>query len=173
MAHQTHPTSPHPTPAPAAGTANAQAPEGHAAPGTGPGGRPARMIIVLCFTITAIAMALIYWRWANVVEPSSYIIVHGNGDASLNGTVITVSTENRQEVVVMETLSPQNGYAVTIFLHPGNYYFSATHGDTVLLEGPMLVAHRRWKTIPLAPKPSSGEAAGTGGGDAGRRAGVS
>ena len=139
------------------------------------------MVVVLCFTLTAVATALIYWRWANVTEPSSYVIVQGS--EPLNGTVVTISAENRQDVVAMGTLSADNNYSVTIFLHPGTYWFSAVQRETTLLEGPMFVAHRRWKTIPLTPPPQrtpgeAGSGAGNGrgeaaGGDAAGRAGVS
>jgi len=112
-----------------------------------PAGRAARMIVVLCFAITALATALIYWRWANVTEPSSYVIVQGAADH--NGTFVTVSSEYGTDVVATATLTPENQYAVTIFLHPGNYWLSAAQNGTKLVEGNMLVAHRRWKTVQL------------------------
>lgn len=130
------------------------------------------MIVVLCFVITAIAMALIYWRWANVVEPTSYVIVQGSEE--LGGTVVTVSTARGGAVVAMATLDSNNNYAVTIFLHPGNYWFSATHKETTLREGELLVLHRRWSTIPLPqPKPTAGEARSGAGRDTRRGAGIS
>lgn len=129
------------------------------------------MIVVLCFAIATLATALIYWRWANVSEPTSYVIVEGTADHT--GTVITVSTEMGGEVVVMETLTPENQYAVTIFLHPGTYWFHAGHRGTTLIEGPMLVAHRRYRTIRLQPlgKPDAPSADTPG--DKARAAGVS
>ena len=116
-------------------------------PSPAPGGRTARMIVVLCFVIATIATALIYWRWANVSEPTSYVIVEGAEE--FNGTVVTVSTERNGEVVAMQTLSPENQYGVTIFLHPGTYWFVAEQSGTTLIEGNLLVAHRRWSTIQL------------------------
>jgi hypothetical protein len=109
------------------------------------------MIVVLCFVITTVATALIYWRWANVTEPSSYIIVQGQAEHS--GTVVVIRSNQHPEA--MATLSPDNQYAVTIFLHPGTYTLTATHNGETLIHGDMLVAHRRWKTIILRPRRSA------------------
>jgi len=135
----------------------------------GPHGRLARMIVVLCFLITFAATSLIYWRWANVTEPTSYIIVQGTAEHS--GTVVTVSQARDADVVAMAVLKPENQYAVTIFLHPGAYWFSAAQNGNTLMAGDLWVAHRRWKTIALRPlhpptadasgKPVSGTASGT------------
>ena len=128
-----------------------------------PGGRAARVIVVLCFAITTVATALIYWRWANVTEPTSYVIVQGAEEH--NGTVITISPENSSDVV-MTTLSPQNHYAATIFLQPGMYTLTATQNGATLIHGDVLMAHRRWKVIQLrSSKPLAGNTP--------RRAGVS
>jgi hypothetical protein len=109
------------------------------------------MVVVLCFAITALATALIYWRWANVTEPSSYVIIQG--DAGHNGTVITVSSppEHGGEVVAMATLSADNQYAVTIFLQPGKYQLTAAQAGTTLLSTDLWVAHRHWYTLQLKP----------------------
>ena len=112
------------------------------------GGRLPRLIVVLCFVITTVATALIYWRWANVTEPSSYVIVQGQEEH--NGTVVVIRSDYHPEA--MATLSPQNQYAVTIFLHPGTYTLTATRNGETLIHGDLLVVHRRWKTILLRPR---------------------
>jgi hypothetical protein len=117
------------------------------------------MIVVLCFVITVVATSLSYWRWANVTEPTSYIIVQGT--AEQNGTVVTVSQARDADVVAMAVLRPENQYAVTIFLHPGTYWFDATQNGDRLLAGDLLIAHRRWKTILLRPAPAPPPAPGT------------
>jgi hypothetical protein len=148
VAGQIPPTSIHATPAgpstPSNGHTGDAAPMAPSAPA---GGRLARMIVVLCFAITILATALIYWRWATVTEPSSYIIVQG--DEEHNGTVVVISPHDRPETSTMATLSPENHYAATIFLHPGAYTLTATLNGEKLLNGDMLVAHRRWKLIQL------------------------
>ena len=111
------------------------------------------MIVVLCFAITTLATALIYWRWANVTEPSSYVIVQGTEEH--NGTVVVVRPDHQPDAVAMATLSPQNEFAATIFLHPGTYTLTATHNGETLVHGEMLVAHRRWRTILLRPRRSA------------------
>ena len=115
------------------------------------------MVVVLCFAITALATALIYWRWVSVAEPSSYVIIEGDPD--YNGTVVTVSPPPEQGgEVVMATLSPDNQYAVTIFLNPGKYQLTAAQGGTTLLSTELWVAHRRWKSIQLPKrKPASSD----------------
>src|SRR5204863_344912 len=62
------------------------------APASSSNGRLARMIVVLCFVITGVATALIYWRWANVTEPSSYVVVQGEKEH--NGTVVVGSADD-------------------------------------------------------------------------------
>lgn len=105
------------------------------------------MIVVLCFVITTVATALIYWRWVNVTEPTSYVIVEGAEEH--NGTVVTVCPEGSADPLATATLDPTNQYAVTIFLHPGTYTLTATQNGETLVQGGMLVAQRRWKTIVL------------------------
>ena len=111
-------------------------------------GRLVRLIVVLCFAITTLATALIYWRWANVTEPSSYVIVQGTQEH--NGTVIVIRSDHHPDA--MATLSPDNHFSATIFLHPGTYTLTATLNGETLIHGDMLVAHRRWKTILLRPR---------------------
>ena len=154
-------STPHPSPTPpphSDAPASTQTPLSTAPAPPPPGGRLARLIVVLCFTITFLATALIYWRWANVAEPSSYVVVEGAEEH--NGTVITVSTiEAANDVVATATLSSQNNYAVTIFLNPGDYRFSAfQHGNT-LVETRLLVPHRRFKVITLRKRSETGAAA--------------
>ena len=105
------------------------------------------MIVVLCFAITILATALIYWRWANVTEPTSYVIVQG--EAEHNGTVVVVTSSQNTDTIAMATLSPDNHYSATIFLHPGTYTLTATQNGETLIHGDMFVAYRRWKAIPL------------------------
>lgn len=140
---------------PPAAPSNGRTADGRpAAPASAPtGGRLARMIVVLCFVITFLATALIYWRWANVTEPSSYVIVQGTEEH--NGTVVVVRPNHQPDVVAMATLSPQNEFSATIFLRPGTYTFTATQNGETLIHGEMLVAHRRWRTILLRTRRSA------------------
>jgi hypothetical protein len=129
-----------------------------------PGARLARLIVVLCFVITTLATALIYWRWVNVSEPTSYIVIQG--EESYNGTYITVSARDRTadpsaDVVATATLSPENHYVATIFLQPGTYNLTATQNGETLINDDLWVVHRRWKAIILRPrKPPANAAAG-------------
>ena len=108
-------------------------------------GRVARMVVVFSVALTITATALIFWRWANVTEPSSYVIV--NGDASCNGTVVVVRSAEHPDAVA--TLSGDNNYAAAIFLHPGTYTLTATLNGDTLAHGNMLLAHRRAKVITI------------------------
>ena len=157
----TPPSAPAPMPA---GRSNGDAADASATlhgPYVGSGRLP-RVIVVLGFGITAVATALIYWRWANVIEPTSYVVVQGQAEHS--GTVVTIRSEHHPEA--MATLTPQNQYGATIFLHPGHYTLTATLNGDTLIHGDMLVAHRRWKTIFLRPRRAAA-------GDPSRAAGVS
>src|SRR3954468_5932041 len=123
------------------------------APATASNGRLARMIVVLCFLITTVATALIYWRWANVTEPSSYVVVQGEKEH--NGTVVVVSADRENDTVAMATLAPDNHYSATIFLQPGTYTLTATQNGEILIHGELWMAYRRWKMILLRPRASA------------------
>ena len=125
-----------PAPAVAAG------PPGSADPARG---RLARMIVMFSLALTVLATVLIYWRWANVTEPTSYITVEGN--EGHNGAVVVVRSAANHEVMV--TLSPDNGYAATIFLHPGTYTLTATLNGQTLIHGELLAVHRRMRVLRL------------------------
>ena len=124
----------------------------HAPPG-GVHGRIARLVVVFSFALTIIATSLIYWRWANVTEPSSYIIIEG--DEACNGTVVEVKSNDEPDTTAMATLSKENNFAAAIFLQPGSYKVSATlNGQHLAHVNDLLVAHRRAKVIKLrGPKP--------------------
>jgi hypothetical protein len=110
---------------------------------------------VLCFAITIVATSLIYWRWTNVTEPSSYIIIEG--DETCNGTVVVVTSREHPDAVA--TLSKDNDYAAAIFLHPGSYTLTATLNGDRLAHGNLLLAHRRAKVITLrGPKSAAATA---------------
>ena len=125
-------------------------------------GRLPRLIVVLCFVITTLATALIYWRWANVTEPTSYVIVQGQKEH--NGTVIVIRSDHQPEA--MATLTPENQYTATIFLHPGPYTLTATLNGETLVHVNRVAAHRRWTTVLLRPRQGRG-------GDSAASAGVS
>ena len=129
------------TTAPARGPGDV-APAAAADPGRG---RLARMIVLFSLALTVLATALIYWRWANVTEPTSYITVEGN--EGHNGAVVVVRSASQHEAMV--TLSPENGYAATIFLHPGTYTLTATLNGQTLIHGELLAIHRRMRVLRL------------------------
>lgn len=110
-------------------------------------GRLARLIIVLCFGITLLATMSIYWRWATVTEPTSFIFIEG--DDSHDGTLVVINRGERTDPLAMTTLSKANNYAVTIFLHPGTYTITATLNGEDLVNGKLLVGDRRWTPIKL------------------------
>ena len=128
-----------PVPAPDTGDAP------HAAAADPARGRLARMIVMFSLALTVLATALIYWRWANVTEPTSYITVEGN--EGHNGAVVVVRSAANHEAMV--TLSPDNGYAATIFLHPGTYTLTATLNGQTLIHGELLAIHRRMRVLRL------------------------
>ena len=119
--------------------------EGHHPPADPVRARLARMIVVFSLALTVVATALIYWRWASVKEPSSYIVVEGN--EGHNGAVVVVRSPSQPEA--MATLSPENGYAATIFLQPGTYTLTATLNGETLVHGELLALHRRMRVLRL------------------------
>lgn len=117
-------------------------------------GRFVRFVIVCCIALTLVAAALIYWRWANVYEPTSYIMVFGN--ESHNGTVIVVSAPDFPDS--MATLSRDNNYTAAIFLHPGTYTITATLNGQPLARSLFTVTGRIGKTLNLVPQQGKGAA---------------
>jgi hypothetical protein len=76
-------------------------------------------ILALLIVATVVMVASIWYRWSGVREPTTAVIMHG--DASLDGTQITVSGER----TVTATLDASNDYHVPILVDPGEYVVTA------------------------------------------------
>ena len=72
-------------------------------------------ILVLLVASTVVMVAFIWYRWSGVREPTTAVIMRG--DATLDGTEITVSGER----TVTATLDASNKYYVPILVEPGEY----------------------------------------------------
>ena len=124
-------------------------------------GRFVRAVIVFSIALTLLATASIYWRWANVYEPTSYITVLGN--ESLNGTLVVVSSPDYPESPWNVTLTKDNNYIAAIFLHPGSYTVTATLNGQPLAKAPFSITGRKAaslnltarRPVPVAPGHSS------------------
>ena len=131
-------------------------------------GRFVRAVIVFSVALTVLASASIYWRWANVYEPTSYIMVLGN--EALDGTLVVVNSPDFPES--MATLSRENNYVAAIFLHPGSYTVTATLNGEQLARSPFAVSGRNAATLNLtARRPGPGRVGATGATGAARAAG--
>jgi hypothetical protein len=119
-------------------------------------GRFVRLVIVFSIALTLLAAASIYWRWANVYEPTSYIMVFGN--EALDGTLVVVNSPDYPES--MATLTRDNNYIAAIFLHPGSYTVTATLNGEQLARSPFVISGRNTATLNLtARRPGAGRAA--------------
>jgi hypothetical protein len=107
-----------------------------------------RIVICTCLAVTVLAAASIYWRWSSIVEPTSYIVVHG--DESHTGTVIVVKSMDHPGA--MATLSKDNEYSTSIFLHAGSYRIVATRQGEELVNTTLLLGHRQAGIIDLRRK---------------------
>jgi hypothetical protein len=101
-------------------------------------GRIARTVIVTSVALTLMTTASIYWRWATVTEPSTFVVVHGT--EKHNGTVVVVSSPNGPDA--MATLCKENDYAAAIFLHPGLYKVTATLNGEDLVRADLTLSGR-------------------------------
>jgi hypothetical protein len=115
-------------------------------------GRFVRGVVVGSVALTLLAAASIYWRWANVYEPTSYITVLGNED--LNGTLVVVSSPNYPES--MATLNRDNNYTAAIFLHPGSYTVTATLNGRPLAHAGFVVGGRKAASLNLSARRPTG-----------------
>jgi len=97
--------------------------------------------------LTLLAAASIYWRSANVYEPTSYITVLG--DESFNGTHVVVASPDHPDVESNVTLTKDNNYVAAVFLHPGSYTVTATQNGRVLARVPFVVSGRRAVSLNL------------------------
>ena len=111
-------------------------------------GRFVRFVVVFSVALTLVASASIFWRWANVYEPSSYVAVYGN--ESFNGTQIIIRSPDHPDA--MATLTPENNYATAIFLHPGSYTITATLNGQPLVEQFLVLGHRKAAWVNLSSK---------------------
>ena len=120
-------------------------------------GRFVRFVVVLSVAATLLCAASVYWRSANVSEPTSYITIQGN--EALNGTVVEVSSHALPAPVVT-TLTKDNDYISTIFLHSGSYTVTATLNGEPLARGPFSVTGRKAASLNLtARRPTARSAA--------------
>src|SRR4051812_6989301 len=71
-------------------------------------GRFVRSVIVFSIALTVLAAASIYWRWANVSEPTSYIKVLGN--EALGGTQVVVNSPDNPDASFYATLTKDDNY---------------------------------------------------------------
>ena len=110
-------------------------------------GRLVRFVIVFSIALTLLAAASIYWRWANVYEPTSYITVQGN--ESLQGTEVRVTSPDPENQLPPVILSRDNNYAATIFLHPGSYTVTATLNGEQLVKAPFVISGRKVAMVNL------------------------
>ena len=115
-------------------------------------------MVVGSIALTLLATASIYWRWANVTEPTSYLTVLGN--ESLNGTLVVVNSPSYPEASPwMATLTKDNNYTAYIFLHPGSYTVTATLKDQPLARAPFVVRGRQAASLNLSARhPTTGPA---------------
>jgi len=107
-------------------------------------------VVVLSIALTVLAAASIYWRSANVNEPTSYITIQGN--ESQNGTEVVVSAHDRPNTPFVATLSKENNYTADIFLLPGSYTVTATLNGRHLARAPFVISGRKAAMLNLAAK---------------------
>jgi hypothetical protein len=110
-------------------------------------GRLVRFVIVFSIALTLLAAASIYWRWANVAEPTSYITVQGN--ESLQGTVVRITSPDPRYQEPIVTLSKDNDYTATIFLDPGSYTVTATLNGDQLARADFVISGRKAAMVNL------------------------
>ena len=115
-------------------------------------GRFVRFVVVFSIFLALLATASIYWRWANVAEPSSYVVIYGS--EAHNGTQIVVHSPDRPDA--MATLSKDNQYTAVIFLHPGSYTITATLNGGQLVQQYFALGNRQARPIVLSTRPAAG-----------------
>ena len=115
-----------------ASTSDVPLPSGAPAPGDGePPTRPGALVGLILGGLVAVTLGMatfIWYRWQAVREPTTAVIVAG--DPSLEGTIITVSSADRD---ITTTLGAANDYVAPVLLEPGWYYVTAERNGQVLL----------------------------------------
>ena len=112
-------------------------------------GRFVRFVVVFSVALTLLAAASIFWRWASVSEPSSYIVVYGN--ESLNGTEILITSVGRPNLPPV-TLSRENDYTAAIFLYPGSYTISIALNGEPLVRQNFVLGSRKAAWVNLSSR---------------------
>ena len=113
-------------------------------------GRFVRFVVVFSVALTLLAAASVFWRWASVSEPSSYIVVYGN--ESLNGTQIEIRAADHHAAPLIATLSRDNDYTAAIFLHPGSYTISAALNGEPLVRQNFVLGSRKAAWVNLSTR---------------------
>jgi hypothetical protein len=101
------------------------------------GGRLVGLILGVLVVSTICMVAFIWWRWHDVHEPTTAIIV--DGDSSLDGAEISVSGGPRARDPITTTLKPQNDYVAPVLVEPGEYTVTARHQGRLLMQRRVIV----------------------------------
>lgn len=92
-------------------------------------GRLAKLISAVLAFYVLVMVGLIYWRWATIREPSTAVVIAGDG--SLQGARILVTGRGHQWAVELDKL---NGWQSPILLDPGSYHVQVTHRNRLILD---------------------------------------
>ncbi len=85
-------------------------------------------ILTLIVVSTLLMVGFIWYRWHDVREPTTAVIIAG--DASLDGTVITVSGDR----VITTSLKASNNFTASVLVEPGIYTVKAERDGILLLQ---------------------------------------
>lgn len=100
--------------------------------------------IIGAAALFVLAVSLLYYRWATVVEPTSVVMVRGN--ESIAGAVVTVQGVSLPEPYQL-TLDPSRDLEARFFVQPGSYRVRIERpqgGQVVYNESFLILANRSY-----------------------------
>jgi hypothetical protein len=115
-------------------------------------GRVVRLMIWVTVLLTLAMLAIIYYRWVQVVLPTSWILPQG--DESVEGAAVVVK-DDRDHKIAEVTLKKDENYIAPVFLDAGIYTVITRLNGKVIDQQRVMVPHRRGVPIHISLGPAT------------------
>lgn len=86
--------------------------------------------VALAFVLFFVFVAVLYWNWLRIQEPTAALRITG-GSPAYDGAIVRVEGRNLHQPLELE-LNEQNRFGGRIYLQPGVYRVSVIRGDELL-----------------------------------------
>ena len=107
-----------------------------------------RVMVFLTVLISIFTVALIYYRWLTVPEPSAVLSLEG--DADLDGAIIIVSDPSGGFQLTDEFDSQAGKTSLRFYLQPGTYEVQMKYQNRIIRLGALDMPRHRSSRVPVS-----------------------